>query len=92
MYPDESQVVDTEATDGMEDTVTSLSANESPLVKKKHSNGHIHSEHHHLFIAISLRTKCNYHVALSNGDAGDTDSSQETFELFGSLKKKVSGI
>ena len=31
-------------------------------------------------------------VALSNGDAGDTDSSQETFELFGSIKKKISGM
>ena len=30
-------------------------------------------------------------TALSNGDAGDTDSSQETFELFGSIRKKISG-
>ena len=31
-------------------------------------------------------------VGLSNGDAGDTDSSQETFELFGSIRKKMSGM
>ena len=50
MYPEDSQVqiVDTEAVDGVEDTVSSLSEKESPRFKKKHGNGHIHSEYHHL--------------------------------------------
>lgn len=47
-----------------------------------------------LFVHCSCNTKrvpytC---IALSNGDAGDTDSSQETVELFGSIKKKRSGM
>ena len=31
-------------------------------------------------------------TALLNGDAGDTDSSQETFEVNGSGRKKMSGM
>ena len=54
MYPDEPQVEDTEAVDGAGDTVSSLSEKESPQFKKKYSNGHIHSKHRHLLVAISL--------------------------------------
>ena len=54
MYPEDSQVGDTEAVDGVGDTVSSLSEKESPQFKKKHSNGHIHSKHHHWLVTITL--------------------------------------
>ena len=40
-----------------------------------------------------VNTAIYTHTALTNGsgDQGDTDSSQETFELFGSLRKKITG-
>lgn len=31
-------------------------------------------------------------IALLNGDAGDTDSSQETFEVNGSGRRKMTGM
>ena len=31
-------------------------------------------------------------TGLLNGDAGDTDSSQETFEVSGSVRMKMSGM
>lgn len=47
MYPDEPEVAKTETTDGVRDSVTNMSvtSKDSPQVKKKHSNGHIHGNY-----------------------------------------------
>ena len=91
MYPDKPLIDNT--TNGIRDNM-STTPKESPVINKKHGNGHVFGN----FASCICITKYSqpliwsFHVALSNGDAGDTDSSQETFEIFGSGRKRMSGM